>query len=196
MRWVVALAWLAAALSAWTFTRTTSLELRLAPAPRMASDGAPHGAPIRSTPEPDSMPPGPALLGAGDELAFERLAFDDYDPPGLRTNADPLGPADFPAAARALDGQRVTLVGFSQALQVSDGAAQALLVARFPPGCCFGTVPVFDEWVRVEPAEPVELVELPSLVRATGTLVVGESLVESGEVECLYRLTGATLAEY
>lgn len=192
MRWVVALAWLVAAASGWTFYRTASREVPDAPGPV----ALPQGAPIRSTPEPVSVASEPFMPAEGEQVEFERLAFDDYDPPDLRASAAPLRSSDFPAAARELDGRRLALVGFSQALQVADGAARQLLVARFPPGCCFGTVPVFDEWVLVEPAAPVDLVELATIVRVTGTLAVGESLLESGAVECLYRLTDAAVEEY
>ena len=54
----------------------------------------------------------------------------------------------------------------------------------------------FDEWVLVELNPPVDLVELPTIVRATGTLEVGERMGQGNAVECLYRMTGATLEAY
>lgn len=203
MKLLVLIAWLVATAAGWTFGWVWSAPLELDALARLAtSRGSPlPGAPIRSTPlrsvspgaEPESTPAGPVQDGA--EIDFERLVFDDYDPPGLRQSAAALQPADFPEAARVLDGKRLSIVGFSQTLRVSAGSAEQLMVSRFPPGCCFGTVPVFDEWLFVELAEPVDLVGLPSIVRATGTLAVGEVLRGSG-VECLYRLVDARVEAY
>ena len=192
MRFLVLLAWLVATAAGWTFGSVWSLESAAVPplAPSM-------GAPIRST--PGESPAGSAAKARPapdrDEIDFEHLEFEDYDPPGLRRSPTPLVAADFPEAARGLDGKELSIVGFSQTLRVAEGATEQLMVSRYPPGCCFGAVPVFDEWLLVELEEPVDLVELPGIVRATGTLVVGEVVRGTG-VECLYRLVRARVAPY
>ena len=189
----VLLAWLVATAAGWTFGRVWAVTGNvdaLAPLPPLP------GAPIRSAP----LAAGAADVAAGPvedgaEIDFERLVFDDYDPPGLRPSAAPLAAADFPAPARVLDGKRLAIVGFSQTLRISEGTAEQLMVSRYPPGCCFGAVPVFDEWVLVELDEPVDLAGLPSIVRASGKLVVGEVL-RGNAVECLYRLVEARVEAY
>ena len=194
---VVLLAWITAMAAGWTLGSVWSSTAALPPLSPVAPV---QGAPIRSTPERTERalagPPAIAVPADGAEVDFERLAFDDYDPPALRQASAAMEAAAFPEAARVLDQRRVTLVGFTQAMRVADGSAERVMISRYPPGCCFGTVPVFDEWVLVELNPPVDLVELPTIVRATGTLEVGERMGQGNAVECLYRMTGATLEAY
>ena len=95
------------------------------------------------------------------------------------------------AAAAVLDGRELALVGYPQATRTEDGAVHELILTRFPPGCCFGALPVLDEWVAVTPAEPLEAGGLGGRMRVRGRLSVGEQIDPAGFVTSLYRLAEA-----
>jgi hypothetical protein len=86
----------------------------------------------------------------------------------------------------------VLLSGFPQPLELAGERVRTLRLARFPPGCCFGALPQYDEWVLVElagagAASPNTYAEL----RVRGTLQLGERVDATGLLESLYRLTDA-----
>ena len=127
---------------------------------------------------------------------FDRFAFPDYDPPELRgAGATALVAADFPDPVRVLDGQSVRVEGYPRAAAVEDGRVTRLLLTRFPPGCCYGALPVLDEWIDVEAVAPLEARGLPVFAAVVGRLEVGERSAEGGGVHSLYRMTGARLVE-
>ena len=159
-----------------------------APGPLPAAPvlGARLDAVIEASEEVDVSVPGP-----GERVDLRRLAFDAYDPPALRGGSETLGAAAFPESARVLDGRDLVLVGFPLVLDLEAGTVGELLLTRFPPGCCFGAVPVVDEWVRVELLEPLDADEVPEQAALRGRLEVGEVLDGDGAVDCLYRLVEA-----
>jgi hypothetical protein len=127
---------------------------------------------------------------------FERFAFAEYDPPELRgAAAATLAPDDFPAPVRVLHGAVVRVEGYPRAAGIEDGRVTRLLLTRFPPGCCYGALPVLDEWIDVAPAEPLEARGLPPFAAVVGRLEVGERLAEGGGVLSLYRMSDARLVE-
>ena len=87
-----------------------------------------------------------------------------------------------------LDGQEVATVGYPLAVALERDRTRSFLLSRYPPGCCFGTVPALDEWIEVEappetdPLDP----DVPVVVR--GVLEVGEDLDELGFARSLYRM--------
>lgn len=139
---------------------------------------------------PDLSVPEPGAV-----VDMGRLAFDDYDPPELRADAGALGVADFPPAARALDGRDVVLEGFPLVVDLDEGEVRELLLTRFPPGCCFGAVPVLDEWVLVELEQPLPADEVPPQAALRGVLEVGEILDERGAAQSLYRMRAGRVVE-
>ena len=127
------------------------------------------------------------------EIDLATLAFDDYDPPELRGGeGDLLEPEEFPPAVARLHGREVELEGFPLITRVVGERADRLLLTRFPPGCCFGAVPVLDEWVAVElAAGSMDAGTGFDPVRVRGNFVAGEVLDEKGRVDSLYRLVEA-----
>ena len=62
-------------------------------------------------------------------------------------------------------------------------------MTRYPPGCCFGALPVLDEWVQVTFPPGLELpADRDSVVEAEGRLEAGELLDPDGYAESLYRM--------
>ena len=163
-------------------SQVTWIDARGVVAPRDVVLGAPLDAPVmrREAPGEDAGFP------EDGRLALERLAVPDYDPPELRADPAPLTAADLPPRVRALAGRRVTTVGYPvMAEETEDGLR--FLLSRFPPGCCFGSVPVPDEWIEVTAAGS-ELHDPERTVEVTGVLEAGEVLDELGFVESLYRM--------
>jgi len=182
-----------AAVLGWALARprpTTALPRAQAPL------GVPLDAPALAAPVPapdegadDAVEPPPP----GAEVSFERLEFPTYDPPALRPDPAPLTAADFPARARVLDGRRLRLTGFPLVTGGDGRTVGELLLTRYPPGCCFGALPVFDEWVHVTLAEPLRADDVPRRAAVEGVLAVGERLDELGEPLSLYRLRADSL---
>lgn len=129
-------------------------------------------------------------------LDLERFTFDDYDAPELRGDSTPLAPEAFPPAIRPFDGEAVILTGFAQPLVFEDGHVQRMRLTRFPPGCCFGALPQYDEWVAVDLGEGgATNYDAYAELRVRGRLVVGESFDELGGLESLYRLEQAEVID-
>lgn len=138
-------------------------------------------------PDPSAPPP------EGAEIDFARLEFPTYDPPSLREDKTPLPASAFPPPAGSLHQRRIALVGFPLVTGAEGSMVEELLLTRFPPGCCFGAVPVFDEWVLVRLDEPLRASELPRRARVEGLFEVGEELDELGSALSLYRMTAEAL---
>ncbi|MFO0980324.1 MAG: DUF3299 domain-containing protein [Planctomycetota bacterium] len=143
-------------------------------------------------------PAPPALERTADgvlKLDLRELAFPGYDPPELR---DPKGKAlpfsSLPDGVRRLQGERVAAAGYAMPLKAVDGTVTQFLLTRFPPGCCFGAMPVADEWIEVALAEPrTEPFTGYEKVTAQGLLDAGEQLDEQGYLLSLYRMTQASV---
>ena len=126
-------------------------------------------------------------------IELSDLAFDDYDPPELRgPDAPALGPEDFPSEIAQLHGRDVAVEGFPLVTRFSGERIDRVLLTRFPPGCCFGNVPVLDEWIAVE----LQNGEMDAgtgydPVRVQGRFRAAELLDDKGFVQSLYRLSEA-----
>lgn len=141
--------------------------------------------------EPPALEPGPDGVI---RPSLADLAFDDYDPPELRVGAgEALGPSAFPPAVAALDGRAVEVRGYPVVVDLEGDSVRGFLLSRFPPGCCFGAVPVPDEWLDVRGAADTDWGDLVpvSPVTVRGTLEVGERIDADGFVLSLYRLVDA-----
>ena len=172
--------------------------LHARPAPGLAPGAVPRGASVDARaldggPSETTEPVTDSIPAPGASIPFERLEFPSYDPPSLRSDGDALAAADFPAPAGVLDGRDVRLEGFPLVVENQSDRVAAFLLTRFPPGCCFGALPVFDEWVHVTLPEPVRAADLPARARVRGRLEVGEELDDLGTVRSLYRLRAEDL---
>lgn len=164
-----------------------------------------RGSPLRSTPDPspetarrpaEEESPPEYFEGTIPLVPLERLAFPSYDPPTLRTDPSPLDATAYPAAVRDLDGRTIALRGHPLVLEYEGSGVRQFLLTRFPPGCCFGSVPILDEWVQVELEDRREDFprNRPTLI-AVGAFEVREHQDEDGQAVSLYRLRAARLGE-
>lgn len=185
---------LAAAAAAVFLAARRDAATRAAAAPVPAVAGVAIDAPPRAAAEPRPKAP---IAGAGTPespfaVPFERLSLPTYDAPPLRPDPRPLAAGDLPPEIAALDGKVVELTGFVLAVSADIAEVSGALLSRFPPGCCFGSIPVVDEWVDVVVAAGARG-EFPrdGMVRAVGTFAAGEVLGPDGSVKSLYRLLDA-----
>jgi len=149
-----------------------------------------RGQPLDSNP---SVIPRAAVPDEGGLLDMSLLALPDYDPPELRGAPKPLLVDQFPADLRSLAGHSFRLRGFPLAASVEGEWVQTFLLSRFPPGCCFGSVPVMDEWVEVE-APPGTTSLIPDLrVEVQGVLEMGEIIGPTGFALSLYRMQAVSV---
>lgn len=116
------------------------------------------------------------------------LTVPDYDPPDLRADQGAIPREEFPAAVQAFHGEEVTARGYPMVLAHERGIVTEFLLTRFPPGCCFGALPVLDEWIHVKLEDGYSAGPPTQAVEVTGVLDVGEKLIEEGLVESLYRM--------
>ena len=82
----------------------------------------------------------------------------------------------FPDRVRALDGQRVGIVGFMIPLEWGEDRVPQFLLVRDLMSCCFGGAPMADEWVEVTMAA-----EAAEYVAYRPVLVVGRLEVAAFE---------------
>lgn len=134
-----------------------------------------------------------AELSADSDYAFvdfERLVFEGYTPPEFRAaGSEPLDLANFPEDVRGLHGQKVQLAGFMIAVDFKNKQIEDFMLCRFPPGCCFGGVPLFDEWVDCTPNYAEKRDWSPyEMILVEGTLEVGEVVDEDGFALSIYRM--------
>jgi len=144
-----------------------------------------RGAPLSSVPPPSRLPRLPVEEGLVDLASF---AVPGYDPPELRADRAPWPPERFPAAVRALDGRRIAARGYPIAAELERGTVRRFLLSRYPPGCCFGSVPVLDEWIDVRAPDGVAPLAPDVPVTVEGVLAVGELQDAQGFAQSLYRL--------
>lgn len=148
--------------------------------------GAPLDAPLATG---DDVPLPVPEVGPDGRLDLALLAIPGYDPPELRPEGEgPMRLEDFPPAVRALDGRTVHARGYPIAAELERGEVHRFLLSRFPPGCCFGAVPVLDEWIAVTVEEGVAPLDPNVPVEVSGGLEVGEVLGEDGFAVSLYRM--------
>ena len=138
-----------------------------------------------------SLPP-PELVDGAHRRDLALLAFDDHDAPELRVDPTPLVADAYPEAIRAYHGTEVLLRADAQPLELDGERVRSLRLTRFPPGCCFGALPQYDEWVLVEldaglDSWPGAFDELS----LRGRLQLGEEVDAQGQLTSLYRLDAA-----
>ena len=104
-----------------------------------------------------------------------------------RAWADAQVNALIPANIRALDHREVSVDGFMIPVEIENGKLVEFLVARNPPACCYGGVPLIHEWVKVRVKPPGVEFEDYNIVRAHGILSVGAERVD-GALTSIYRM--------
>ncbi len=154
------------------------------------AEGVERGQPLIA---PVTVDDSASIPAEGGLLDMALLALSDYDPPELRADPEPFSKQQFPATIRALDGHAFRLRGFPLAADMEGEFARTILLSRFPPGCCFGSVPVMDEWVEVAAPKGTRSLNPDLRVEVEGVLEVGEIIGPAGFASSLYRMQATAL---
>jgi len=154
-----------------------------------------RGAPIASAVPGDGSAAATELTGPAVDtdglLDMARLVVPGYDPPEVRADPTALTLDRLPPVVQAVHGQTLRARGYVIPIERDRGSIIRFLLSRYPPGCCFGALPVLDEWIEVTFDEGIELpADRDSVVEATGRLEAGEVLDADGYALSLYRMAG------
>lgn len=118
----------------------------------------------------------PAAEGAGSEPAKEVMILKDEK--------------RLPKEILALDKKMINVQGFMIPTDVEEGKIKGFILVKDQMGCCFGVMPMMNEWIHITMAEGKPAEFLPDTpIKVTGELEVGER-VEEGMVISLYRMKG------
>lgn len=127
-------------------------------------------------------------------LTWEDLAMPDYEPPTPFAEDTYTKEEIFPAEILAHDGQVRAFEGFMQPIAWKGDKVTEFLLSPYPPGCCFGGMPGFDEWIDVEIQDP-DGIEYHGMrtIRVTGTFAVGENYDDYGYVYSIFLVKADTV---
>ncbi|MCZ6598663.1 MAG: DUF3299 domain-containing protein [Planctomycetota bacterium] len=130
-------------------------------------------------------------------LTFEEFAFPDYQPPEMRAAEEELlALTDFPEKIQGLHGLEVAMDGYMVPVDFEDRRVKSFILSRYLPGCCFGVMPLMDEWVEVAVADEEGVEYHPfQIIRVKGRFEVGELVDDYGYVRSIYRLDAAGVEE-
>jgi len=130
------------------------------------------------------------------QIPFSLFAFPSYDPASLRIDKTPVLADSFPEPLRAYHGKIAEVRGFMLAVELGDADdVKGFILSRYPQGCCFGAIPVFDEWIDVKVGDGSQdaFEDLKREVVVTGPLELGEVTDEQGRVQSIYRMRDAVV---
>jgi hypothetical protein len=134
-----------------------------------------------------------ALVGFDCLAGFHFLLTQDLE---LNTNraawADAQVNAMIPEKVRALEGREVSVEGFMIPMVYEKDKVTEFLLARDPMGCCYSTVPLMDQFVKVRVKSPgvKEMIYYPA--HARGILHVGAER-QDGVLTSIYRMDGLSV---
>ncbi len=96
----------------------------------------------------------------------------------------------FPENIRKMNGQKIRIEGFMIPSDVVDGKIKGFVLLKSQMGCCFGVMPLMNEWIYVTMAGDKTVDYMPDiLLSTTGVLEMGEQ-VREGTVVSIYRMQG------
>ncbi len=150
-----------------------------APLVNAADKGAGAVAKVEAKPAEDplaNLPPIAEVNGAL-VLNFDRLAGYLVKQPTVyrATPETPIVVPEIPASLRAINGRQAVVSGFMLPLKLEGGRTTEFLLMRDQSLCCFGRVPMLNEWIYVRMPKGTETAkDVPVSFR--GKLSVGEQL--------------------
>ena len=127
-------------------------------------------------------------------LTFETLTNFDIREPDWDKIEDPAYVAelnldeDIPSQIKALSGEKIGIEGFMLPLQGEDDNLQSFVLLENQLACCFGAIPLLNEWVYVTVPKKKKIRSYQDeLVMIYGTLRVGAEF-EDGMLNGIYHL--------
>ena len=132
--------------------------------------------------------------GTYQPLTFETLASFDIREPDWEKLEDPAYIAtlnlekDIPPQIKALNGEKIEIEGFMLPLEGEDDNLQSFVLLENQLACCFGAIPLLNEWVYVTVPEKKKIRSYQDeLIMIYGTLRVGAEF-EDGMLNGIYHL--------
>jgi len=178
---------------------------RLDAAPARPVGAAPAAAPTERAPVEVAAPNDsgadtrePERIDAGPRrIRFADLSLVGYDVDAIFDPDDESqGFDDLPESLRELDGKDVALDGYMLPLEWEGKEVRSFMLVRDMASCCFGGMPMPDEWVEVTMAAGRTTEYFPYIpVLVTGALSIGGEVDDLGYVTGAYRLTAVSVAD-
>ena len=132
--------------------------------------------------------------GAYQSLTFETLTSFHIREPDWEKLEDPAYIAtlnldeDIPSQIKALSGEKIEIEGFMLPLEGEDDNIRSFVLLENQLACCFGAIPLLNEWVYVTVPEKKKVSSYQDeLVMIYGTLRVGAEF-EDGMLNGIYHL--------
>ncbi len=163
------------------------------PKPENQTDAPPPAAPVSSISRVASEKSA-KRAGTYQSLTFETLSSFDIKEPDWNKLEDPAYIAtlnldeDIPTQIKALSGEKIEIEGFMLPLEGEDDNLQSFVLLENQLACCFGVIPLLNEWVYVTVPEKKKIrSHQDELVTLYGTLRVGAEF-EDGMLNGVYHL--------
>lgn len=123
------------------------------------------------------------------DVLYDTLAGFTYVIPPRRVEGDTTKyPEQIPEGIRSLNGRKVCVVGWILPTAWEEDRMTEFLLMRNIPQCCFGIVPMMNEWIVVTvPADIPSPEHKLTPTAVEGILEVGEAEVD-GWVQSIYRM--------
>ena len=161
--------------------------------PKNQTNAPPPLASVSSTPVVDTEKSAKSA-GTYQSLTFETLTSFDIREPDWDKMEDPAYVAalnldeDIPPQIKALSGEKIEIEGFMLPLEGEDDKLQSFVLLENQLACCFGAIPLLNEWVYVTVPEKKKIRSYQDeLVTLYGTLRVGAEF-EDGMLNGVYHL--------
>lgn len=152
---------------------------------------------VASETEPVAEQPAQKEQDGPIDLTYQDLSLIDYDVDAMldymlfpdEYEDEDTSFLELPADLKALDGKEISIVGYMIPGEIKKGNVRDFMLVRDLMGCCFGGVPMPDEWVDVVMDEDAEAEYRPYMpMRVTGVLTLGGEQDEAGFALGIYRL--------
>jgi hypothetical protein len=138
--------------------------------------------------------PGPAVTAQSQSMRpyrvidFFAISNYAYNPKAPWDSMPPKADFTIPPAVRALDGQKVRIVGNAMALDYSSGSMTEFILNATFDACGFGADPRINEWIHVRMAPGLKASIFTGIeLEVSGTFSIKEQ-VEDGRVIGLYSM--------
>ncbi len=161
--------------------------------PEIGTDVQPIPAPVSPVPKITSEK-NAKRTGAYQSLTFKTLTSFDIREPDWEKLEDPAYIAtlnldeDIPSQIKALSGEKIEIEGFMLPLEGEDDNIRSFVLLENQLACCFGAIPLLNEWVYVTVPDKKKVRSLQDeLVMIYGTLRVGAEF-EDGMLNGIYHL--------
>jgi hypothetical protein len=149
--------------------------------------------PVSTTATPTPAP-APGDNDAVQKVEFTRLSGYQFLVPDLpdtnQVAGSDIANQQIPADIKALNGKRVSVIGYLMPLREEAGKSTEFLLMRTQATCCFGIAPTITDLITVKAAGKGVPTIMDDLLEIHGTLKVG-TVREDGYIVGVYRMDDA-----